>query len=861
MFGRSFAAQHAAAIKILFGVLVALAGAVSPLWGQGGPGFPVEIDPPVAVQGDEPMTFTVVENNPSTFESYRWINGNTGDVLGTENALTLAPNFAEPTPIFVEVVNADGDEGRGICYVETGNAPPAGFPVFVDPSFVVQGDAPFTLAATTTHTREIVSYEWRNDFTQEVLGTAASITLDPGFSESTPISVTLTDDLDQKGYGTCFVQTEGGGPNGFFVLVDPPFAVQGDQPIVFKATLPAGIEAGTFEWRRADTGEVIGTESSVTLQPDFETTTDITVDVTDTHGNSGRGFATVFVGGSGPSLLQVFIDPPVVIQGSEPILLKAEVFPENTVVTNYRWVNDQSGEVLGDTESLTLDPVFTEPAVISCEITDDENQVAVGSTLILPDGRNVPGLGVTIDPPVTVQEDQPMTFTAIPGDGITPQSFEWRNLNTGQVLGTGESITLDPDFDEVTTIGVTMTDTNDDTYRAEALIIVDPGTPPNLGVFIDPPLIVQDEAPMTFTAIANGAGLALDYEWVREDTGEVIGGEASLTLQPEFELTTSIRVTVTDGQDHTGQAYALIVVGGRLEPWVMVDPPVVHQDDAPMTFSAVVADGHTVASYAWFNENTGDGLGTASSITLDPNFQEFTSIRLEVTDTEGETSQAYAIIMVDHIPNVFDVTVNPPLFVQTDQPIELEAVIPASVESPEFEWTNLSSGDAVGTAQAITLDPNFEKSTTIGVTVTAADGSQGFGFTLIVVSSISASFTIDVDPPIAIQGVNPVQLTALPPDGLELSGYEWFNEETGALLGTGETVSILDMFLRPTFVRVEAADGSGHLGVGYALVLAFPGGPDPNGDGLNSLADLHHELPNWNVSVTVKELMMINIGF
>jgi len=857
MFGKGIPSQRATLKFSLVGALVVLAGLVSPLWGQGA-GFPVEIDPPVAIQGNEPITFTVIEPNPATFVSFRWIDGNSGDVLGTEISITLDPDFVEPTPILVEVEDVNGDTGRGICFVETGNSP-VGFAVFVDPSFVIQGDKPFTLTARTTHPREIVSYEWRNDLTDEILGTTESITLDPDFDEPTPISVKLTDDMDQVGYGSSFVETGSGGPNGFFVLVEPPFAIQGDDPIVFEASLP-GIEAETFEWRRADTGDVLGTEQTLTLQPEFETTTDITVDVTDTNGNSGRGFATVFVGGTGPSLLQVHIDPPVVAQGDEPIELTAMVHPENTVVTSYRWINDQTGEVLGDSHTLTLDPVYTEPTVISCEITSDQNQTAIGCTLILPDGSNIPGVGVSIDPPVILQEDEPMVFTAVPGEGITPESFEWRNLNTGQVLGTGESITLDPNFSEVTTIGVEMTDTESNTYRAESLIIVDPIGPPLLGVIIDPPIIVQEDEPMTFTAQTNGSGTALTYEWVREDTGDVIGTEASVTLQPDFEQTTSIVVTVTDAQDRSGQAFALVVVGDRLEPWVMVDPPVAHQEDETMTFTAIVADGHTAADFAWFNENTGDPLGTTQSITLDPDFEVFTSIRVEVTDTEGEQSQAYAIIIVDNIPNLFDVSVNPPLFVQTDQPIELEAVIPPDVESPEFEWMDLSTREVVGTTQAITLDPEFENSTTIGVTVTAADGSQGFAYSLIVVSDIAASFILEVDPPIVNQGVNPIQLSAIAPDGLSVSDYEWFNEETGASLGTGETITILETFQFPTLVRVEATDGDGGLGVGYALILVSPAGPDPNGDGENTLADLMHELPNWNISLTVKELMMINIG-
>lgn len=826
-------------------------------------GFFVEVDPELVVQGDEPMTFTASTQHPVAIERYEWVNGFDGEVLGTGSTITLDPNFTESTMIGVKAIDADGQEGRGFSFIQVGNGPPTGFAVFVDPPFVVQGDQPIVLEAATQHANPIVSYEWINDLTGDVLGTTQSITLEPNFTEPTPISVKLTDDMGETGLGGSFIDISGNGPAGFFVLVDPPVAIQGDDPIVFQANVPEELEIASFEWKRLDTGEVLGSEQSLTLQPNFESTTDIEVTATATDNQIGKGFATVIVGNQIPDILFVTVDPPVVIQGDDPIELTASVENSNITIASYRWTNDVTGEVIGDTETITLQPNFTEPTVISCEITDSDGKTGLGCSLILPDDGNLPGFGVAIDPPVIVQEDQPLVFNAVPGEGIVPASFAWVNLNTGEALGTTQSITLEPTFEEVTTLAVTLRDNQNREYRAEALILVDPVGPPELGVFVEPPVVFQGEDPITFTAQVNGAqGTGtLSYEWIREDTNAVIGSEASITLNPEFTETTSVRVKVMDDQNRTGEGYGLIIVGGITnEPWVMVDPPFTEQGEDPMTFTATLTEGRTAASFAWFDETSGASLGDTASITLNPNFSETTTIRVDVVDTEGNEQSARALIFVIDIPEFFDVAVNPPLAVQTDQPIVLSAVIPENVQATKFVWTNLSTGEEVGTAQTITLTPDFETSTSIGVRVTAADGSIGRAFSIIVVSQVSANFTVTVDPAIVNQGIDPLEFTATPPEGVTISGYEWFNSETGDSLGTGQTLRLTELFQSPTLIRVEATDDGGGLGVGYAIVMVFPAGPDPNGDGQNTLADLHHELPNWQVQHSVKELMMINIG-
>lgn len=860
MFGKSHPTSATTAKAFAAGMMLFFAGMFSGLMAQAG-GFNVFVDPPQVLQGTEPMTFSVVTNEPGGFESYEWTNGNTGEILGTTQSITLDPTFTESTPIFVEVVDSNGATGRGFSFIFLELGPPVGFPIEVDPPFVVQGNDPMTFEAVTDHPAPIVSYEWRNELTQEVLGTSQTLTLDPTFTEPTPITVTAMDDQGEQGFGSTFIAAGDNGVGGFFVLVDPPFTIQGDEPMTFTAEVPDTITPTSFEWKRLDTGEVLGTEASLTLQPNFEQIVDIEVLVTADDDSTGRGFATIFVDGGLPNLLFVEIDPPVVIQDDEPFTLTANVNDPNAVITAYKWVNDTTGEELGTEQSLTLQPTFTEPTVISCEVTDDQGETGLGCSLILPDGHNLPGFGVFIDPPVMVQEDEPMTFTAIPDQGITAQSFEWTNVNTGKVIGTTEAVTLEPNFEEVTTIAVVMTDSENRTFTAEALILVDPIGPPLLDVFVDPPLVIQENEPMTFTAQVNGPGAGLSYEWRREDTGDVIGTENSVTLDPNFEETTVISVKVTDEDENEGRGEALIIVGGTIQdPWVLIDPPFAEQGDDPMTFTAVVSDGHTAVSYAWFNENTGESLGDTQSITLQPNFEEITPIRVDVTDSEGDTESGFSLIFVNKLPTLFDLAINPPLVVQIDQPMTLTAVVPDGIDITEYVWTDVATGNTVGDAASITLDPNFETSTTIGLQATAADGSMGYAFSLVVVSQVAASFTVEVDPPLAVQGVDPLELQAIAPNGVNVTEYNWFNDHTGESLGSGQTLTITDPFNMPTLIRVEVRDDNDALGVGYALVLSFPAGPDPNGDGQNTVADLLHELPNWNAPLTVKELLMINTG-
>ncbi|QTD48711.1 hypothetical protein [Sulfidibacter corallicola] len=645
----------------------------------------------------------------------------------------------------------------------------------------------------------------------------------------------------------------------FELVVEPRSVVQGDQPMTLTAQAADSRELVSIQWMDSFTGEVLGDEATITLQPDFEMTTLLLVEAQDANDNLGQGIAVIEVENPNGPGLTLFVDPPYVLQGDEPMTFKAVVMPEDAEVS-YEWVRDDTGAVVGNEAEVTLQPEFTECTTVTVTVSDGEGITLSSSAFIDIEGHN-DMLEVMVEPPFVVQGDEPIVFEAVAQSDAAIESYKWVREDTGDVVGETARIELQPDFRFPTGISVEVKDAEGRTGYGFGFVEVMPPTD-FIDVHIDPPMVVQGEEDMVFTAVVNHEKPIASYEWRRDDTGDVIGDGEQVTLAPEFERPTGISLLVRDEDGVEGMAFSTIFLedpGGFIDVWI--DPPFVVQSDETIRFTAVVNDrDEEELTYTWTNDLTGDVLGDEETLELDPNFTEPTPISLQVENESGDRGFAIAFIELEGNPNGnAPVFIDPPVQLQGEETMRFAAVTAPAIEVVSYTWEDLTNREVLGDGATLELAPEFEFDTIIGLTVVTSDDQTYTAEALILVDpEFPGELPVFVDPPVVLQGVDALSLTAVVFEETEIAEYRWINELTDETVGTERVLSFDEPLAETTPFRVEVRAEDGRSGESFALVLVYEGGHDPNGDGHNDMDDLLTQLPQWSIQAAdVLDLLTI----
>jgi hypothetical protein len=653
-----------------------------------------------------------------------------------------------------------------------------------------------------------------------------------------------------------------GHPDGIPVMIDPPVAYVDGNPITFSAVITGPFTIVSYEWMSE--GVVLGDQPTLTLT-DVDREMQIELHVVDDNGLTGFAHASVVMDPSGGGqCLFVDIDPWMIVQDDDPMTFTALIIGDDPI-ESYTWTRDDTGEIVGTGESVTLDPVFTESTMLSLEVHTTTGKTGHACAMIVIEDDWNQGSQIDIDPALIVQGEDPMLFTAVIPHDIHVVSYEWTNADTGDFLGSDSTLSLSPDFEIATTIQLKVVDHDGENYFAWSLILMegDGGIQGQFTVDVDPSFVVQGDDPMTFTAIVPDGTTPSTYEWINVFTDEVLGTDETLTLAPDFTETTFIGLSVTADDGSVGYGGTTVIVDDGSQGFsVDVDPCYIVQGNDPMTFTAQVEDGVNVASYSWHFEGSADVLGDQQSITLQPEYTEGIGLVVDVTDDLGNTAAGWAYIDVNPNGNQGQLMaqINPPAVFQRDEEMMFEVYTNAA-GTPVFEWKNENTGDILGSGDELTLQPEFTVTTTISCTVTDDDGTRAVARSVIVVTPSVSAFPVFIDPGFELQGVDFLSFTFFIPDpAITPVSYEWRNETQGTVLSTEAELTLTEILDIDTIITLKVTDDQGNVGYGLAIVLVYPGGVDPDGDGQNTIEDLHCQLPRWTDDMTLEDFLRIPTG-
>jgi hypothetical protein len=183
----------------------------------------------------------------------------------------------------------------------------------------------------------------------------------------------------------------------------------------------------------------------------------------------------------------------------------------------------------------------------------------------------------------------------------------------------------------------------------------------------------------------------------------------------------------------------------------------------------------------------------------------------------------------------------------------------------------------VDVSQMTTEMDGGERATPLFATLTAYTGSTGVddtgyygnihvGTRLDLFSEAREIATVTplyvaVDPPVAIQGIDPVELHSVVANTVEVVQYEWVDLSNEVVIGHTQTLVFDPIPTETTEVKVTVTDVDGNTGAALSTILVDIGALDPNGDGENNILDLYIKLPGWFLGGdSIIDLLHINIG-
>ncbi len=828
----------------------------------------IALDPTSALYGDGSVTCVATASDPDgevPVLSYTWTHVARGEVVGTEALLDLSGAPEPPGSVLrceATAIDPGGLTASDTAEIPVANRAPALVGPTISPDDDVANDDTLTCAATASDPdgeTPSLTYVWYDAATQAILGTGPTLLLDAAPGDRIVCEATATDPSGAIAEAEASIVVG----NRLPVLSAPQITPQdptNDVVVTCAATAtdPDGDTPSlAYQWTNGVGGPALGTGSSLTLSPARALPADdvvCTVTATDATGSSVTATTSVSVAGRPPG-----VDPPV-IAPSAPTFNDATLTcttlagdPDGEVPTlSLAWRNVTTSQSLGAGSTLVLTPSTAAPGdLIACEATAVDGLGYTGSDTTT---RTVANRAPAVDPPTiaptTPFNDAVLTCAAQAldpdGDALTT-GVQWTVVGTGVVLGTGETLTLDPEQvapGEGVRCTVHTEDPSGATAEAFADVVLGNRAPSVGTVSIAPEGVVHNDSTLVCAATASdpdGESVSLTFAWSRDRDGAALGTGDTLVLDPQQVLpgdTVRCTATATDGASTTGSGEAAVSVANRAPdvPSITLSPEAGLLNDETVTCGVVAGDpdGETpTVAIAWTLQGEDTVMATGASWDLAGAVApgEVVVCTATATDDAGATSEAQASGVVSNRDPVVGEVV-----LATDPDAHNDATWTCTASPSDGDgdplsvvvtWTNTTTDTVLGTSASYTLSAQ-EASVGDGIAC-AVEATDPLGASS---TAVASGVVVNRPPSVGtpeIQPSTPVNdgTVACAADVSDRDGetpetaVRWLDGE-GALLGTGASLDLTGLGLAPGEAlgcEVVATDGSGATGSASSSVV------------------------------------------
>ena len=389
--------------------------------------------------------------------SYAWFKN--GVPTAHTGASIYSSNTAKGETWRVEVQTNDGSLDSDIASAETviENSPPNIDSIAISPSNSVYSNSLVVCSATASDPDEsvTVNYIWTNEDTGGTLSTTASVQLQTSTVSPGDKLRCVAQTVDSDGFVDS-AQTEVFVSNRVPVLgsvsVSPVTTTTSETiTCAINASDPDG-QGLTYRYSWEHNGQVVSTNTSLYLSPSWVQPGDVltcTAYARDPYGAEVFSSATSSVINSGLIFTGVDIYPPQGVnnEGTLTCLITAYDPDGGTLTKSYSWRNMSTGQSLGVGNPLQLSPSVAEAGdIIRCTGTVVDNSGFYTQNTSVSVRNTPPSIdSVVISPSTSVYTSSSLTCSAtysdLDNETLTIE-YEWMNVATGVVLGSGDTISL-----------------------------------------------------------------------------------------------------------------------------------------------------------------------------------------------------------------------------------------------------------------------------------------------------------------------------------------------------------------------------------------------------------------------------------
>lgn len=539
-----------------------------------------------------------------------------------------------------------------------------------------------------------------------------------------------------------------------------------------------GATITNYDWRATKDGTAYaaGTHANFGFRPTDNGLYVVSLQVTDSEGNTGTDSKTIVVNNVDPFNLNLNLNPSSIDENGS-VTLGGSFSDPGTRDTHQVEINwgDGSSQILDLARGVLsfggLDHTYADdaetPYEISVTVTDKDG--GSGSTT-----RSLSVAGVAPTPtiagaPNSTTEGAKISLSALatdpsPIDTKAGFAYAWTVTKNGAAYtdGTGDTLDFSPDDNGIYVVNLTATDQDGAVGSTSQSITVTNVAP--TATITGPPASSPEGTALTLGSIATDPGIAdtLSYVWSVTRDGKDYSGstDAGFTFTPVDNGTYAVSLTVTDDDGDSTTTDATIEVTNVPPSAAILHELDTDENDAPtaaegseITLEASAEDAgvEDTLTYAWSVTKDGDpytdGEGTHFSFTPDDNGSYV--VTLTVTDNDGASGSDSLTIAVTNVAPTVAITGAPETSSEgTEISLGSSVADAGSADTLTYVWSVTKDGDDYddGEGTSFSFTPNDNGSYVVSLTVTDDEGASTTDTKTIAVTNVAPSIQINGAP-------------------------------------------------------------------------------------------------------------------
>ncbi len=422
-----------------------------------------------------------------------------------------------------------------------------------------------------------------------------------------------------------------------------------------------------------------------------------------------------------------------------------------------------------------------------------------------------PVVNISVSPNDTVCTGSNVVFTAIPTNGGTSPSYQWKvnGVNAGT-----NSDTFSVSLNSTSTILVTMTSNYPcltlPAISRQMVVTVISSVLPTVNIISTPPPPYCIGANVIFTAVPTFGGSSPSYQWnlnginggVNSDTfsiaGIINGDIIKVTMTSAFGCASPSIVTDT--------IHATTITNVAPVVAITANPGFIFCNGTPVTFTANPTNGGSTPTYQWYLNGSSTGTGNSYSSSLLNNSDSISVIMtssLSCASPIRDTTSSVVTVNASIAPAV-SIAANPAGIICAGTAVHFAASPTNGGTIPSYQWLINGAPIAGATFDSITI-ASFLNNDIVRVRMTS---NINCALPATVTDSIIMSVTPSVTPAVSVQ-VSPndtacvgdnLQFTAITQNGGTAPVYQWHvnagnagtnsSSFASSTLNTGDVVTV-----------------------------------------------------------------------